>query len=64
MKWVSDRSRGGTSSSSFSCSTIFPAGYMTEARDLFGANDRTGLVIAAVLAGEVDLHELKPGQPE
>lgn len=39
-------------------------GYMTEARQLFGAHDRTGLVICAVLAGEVDLHELKPSQAE
>lgn len=39
-------------------------GYMTEARELFGAHDRTALVVGAVLAGEVDLHELKPGQPE
>jgi LuxR family quorum-sensing system transcriptional regulator CciR len=38
-------------------------GYLTEARRLFGAHDRTELVIGAVLAGEVGLHELKPGQP-
>lgn len=39
-------------------------GYMTEARRLFDAHDRTELVVAAVLAGEIDLHELRRGQPE
>jgi LuxR family quorum-sensing system transcriptional regulator CciR len=39
-------------------------GYMTEARELFGAHDRTELVIDAVLAGEIGLHELKARQPE
>jgi len=39
-------------------------GYLTEARRLFGAHDRTELVVCAVLAGEVGLHELVPRQPE
>lgn len=39
-------------------------GYLTEARRLFGAHDRTELVINAVLAGEVGLHELRRRQPE
>lgn len=39
-------------------------GYLTEARRLFGAHDRTELVVSAVLAGEVGLHELRPRQPE
>lgn len=39
-------------------------GYLTEARRLFDAHDRTELVVSAVLAGEVGLHELKPRQPE
>ncbi|MBS0284451.1 MAG: helix-turn-helix transcriptional regulator, partial [Proteobacteria bacterium] len=39
-------------------------GYLTEARRLFDAHDRTELVVSAVLAGEVGLHELKRGQPE
>jgi DNA-binding CsgD family transcriptional regulator len=39
-------------------------GYLTEARRLFEAHDRTELVVSAVLAGEVGLHELKGGQPE
>jgi LuxR family quorum-sensing system transcriptional regulator CciR len=39
-------------------------GYLTEARRLFGVHDRTELVVSAVLAGEVGLHELKPHQPE
>src|SRR3546814_19959528 len=39
-------------------------GYLTEARRLFDAHDRTELVISAVLAGEVGLHELKARQPE
>jgi LuxR family quorum-sensing system transcriptional regulator CciR len=34
-------------------------GYLTEARRLFDARDRTELVIAAVFAGEVSLHELQ-----
>lgn len=38
-------------------------GYLTEARRLFDAHDRTELVVSAVLAGEVGLHELKPRQP-
>jgi LuxR family quorum-sensing system transcriptional regulator CciR len=39
-------------------------GYLTEARRLFGAHDRTELVVSAVLAGEVGLHELRTRQPE
>ncbi len=39
-------------------------GYLTEARRLFDAHDRTELVVCAVLAGEVGLHELARGQPE
>lgn len=39
-------------------------GYLTQARRLFNANDRTELVVSAVLAGEVGLHELRRGQPE
>ena len=39
-------------------------GYLTDARRLFNVHDRTELVISAVLAGEVGLHELKPRQPE
>lgn len=39
-------------------------GYLTEARRLFGAHDRTELVVSAVLAGEVGLDELKSRQPE
>lgn len=39
-------------------------GYMTEARELFGAHDRTELVISAVLAGEIGLDELASRQPE
>lgn len=39
-------------------------GYLTEARQLFDAHDRTELVVSAVLAGEVSLHELRRGQPE
>lgn len=34
-------------------------GYLTEARRLFNARDRTELVIAAISAGEVSLHELQ-----
>lgn len=39
-------------------------GYLTEARHLFGAHDRTELVVSAVLAGEVGLDELRSRQPE
>lgn len=39
-------------------------GYMTEARKLFDAHDRTELVVCAVLAGEVGLDELARRQPE
>lgn len=39
-------------------------GYLTDARRLFDAHDRTELVISAVLAGEIELDELKVGQPE
>lgn len=39
-------------------------GYMTQARRLYGAHDRTELVVSAVLAGEVGLHELRRRQPE
>ena len=38
-------------------------GYLTEARRLFDAHDRTELVVSAVLAGEVGLDELRR-QPE
>ena len=38
-------------------------GYLTDARRLFAAHDRTELVVSAVLAGEVGLHELRR-QPE
>lgn len=38
-------------------------GYLTEARELFEAHDRTELVVSAVLAGEIGLHELRR-QPE
>jgi len=38
-------------------------GYLTEARALLGAQDRTELVVGAVLAGEVGLHELRGSQP-
>lgn len=38
--------------------------YLTEARRLFGVHDRTELVVCAVLAGEVGLHELRSRQPE
>lgn len=34
-------------------------GYLTEARGLFGAHDRTELVVSAVLAGEIGLDELR-----
>jgi DNA-binding CsgD family transcriptional regulator len=39
-------------------------GYLTEARQLFDAHDRTELVISALFAGEIGLSELRPGQPE
>lgn len=39
-------------------------GYMTEARRLFNVHDRMELVVSAVLAGEIGLHELRPRQPE
>jgi DNA-binding NarL/FixJ family response regulator len=39
-------------------------GYLTEARRLFGAHDRTELVVSAVLAGEIGLDEIKTRQPE
>lgn len=39
-------------------------GYMTKARKLFNAHDRTELVVCAVLAGEVGLDELARRQPE
>jgi len=39
-------------------------GYLTEARRLFGAHDRTELVVSAVLAGEIGIDELKVRQPE
>ena len=39
-------------------------GYLTKARHLFNAHDRTELVVSAVLAGEVGLDELKARQPE
>ncbi|WP_237230026.1 hypothetical protein [Sphingobium sp. TKS] len=38
-------------------------GYLTEARRLFSARDRTELVVSAVLAGEVGIDELRR-QPE
>ena len=39
-------------------------GYLTKARQLFDAHDRTELVVCAVLAGEVELQALTRGQPE
>lgn len=39
-------------------------GYLTEARRLFDAHDRTELVVSAVLAGEIGLDELARRQPE
>lgn len=39
-------------------------GYLTEARRLFDAHDRTELVMSAVLAGEIGLDELRVRQPE
>ncbi|WP_375198002.1 autoinducer binding domain-containing protein [Sphingobium sp.] len=38
-------------------------GYLTEARRLFESHDRTELLVSAVLAGEIGLHELSRGQP-
>lgn len=38
-------------------------GYLSEARRLFNAHDRTELVVSAVLAGEIGLDELRPRQP-
>lgn len=38
-------------------------GYLADARRLFEAHDRTELVVSAVLAGEVGLHELSVRQP-
>ena len=38
-------------------------GYLTEARRLFGAHDRTELVVSAVLVGEIGLDELRIRQP-
>lgn len=38
-------------------------GYLTEARRLFDAHDRTELVISAVLAGEIGLDELRRQPP-
>lgn len=38
-------------------------GYLTEARHLFDAHDRTELVVSAVLAGEIGLDELRARQP-
>jgi len=39
-------------------------GYLTEARRLFEAHDRTELVVSAILAGEVGLDEVRSRQPE
>lgn len=39
-------------------------GYLTEARRLFGAHDRTELVVSAILAGEIGLDEIAHRQPE
>ena len=39
-------------------------GYLTEARALFDAHGRTELVTAAVLAGEISVHELRRCQTE
>ena len=39
-------------------------GYLTDARGLFNVHGRTELVVSAILAGEVGLHELRPRQPE
>lgn len=39
-------------------------GYLTDARRLFAAHDRTELVVSALLAGEIGLNELVSRQPE
>jgi LuxR family quorum-sensing system transcriptional regulator CciR len=39
-------------------------GYLTEARELLDAHDRTELVVSAIFAGEIGLAELAPRQPE
>ena len=39
-------------------------GYLTEARLLFDAHDRTELVFSAIFAGEIGLAELSRRQPE
>lgn len=39
-------------------------GYMTEARQLYDAHDRTELVVSALFAGEIGLDELMRRQPE
>jgi LuxR family quorum-sensing system transcriptional regulator CciR len=39
-------------------------GYLTEARRVFDAHDRTELVVSAIFAGEIGLHEISPTQPE
>lgn len=39
-------------------------GYMTEARNLLDARDRAELVISAIFAGEIGLHEFRPHQAE
>jgi LuxR family quorum-sensing system transcriptional regulator CciR len=39
-------------------------GYLTEARQLFNAHNRTELVISALFAGEIGAHEIRPRQPE
>jgi DNA-binding CsgD family transcriptional regulator len=36
--------------------------YLRDARKLFGARDRTELVVAALLSGEITLHEVRPRQ--
>jgi DNA-binding CsgD family transcriptional regulator len=39
-------------------------GYLTEARRLFNAHSRAELIVSALFAGEISLHELRPRQPE
>lgn len=39
-------------------------GYLTSARQLFDAHDRTELVVSALFAGEIGLDELRSRQPE
>jgi DNA-binding CsgD family transcriptional regulator len=39
-------------------------GYLNEARALFGATSRTELVIGAIFAGEINLHELRRVNPD